>query len=88
MGDGLAAWYGRDFAEVNRILAAPSAEENLAAQGEAFREVLSLMIAQRAPSYFLHRGYPELERLDGQLFALAREWRRDFPPRCAMRRCR
>ncbi|MDR6477600.1 membrane peptidoglycan carboxypeptidase [Burkholderia sp. OAS925] len=72
MGDGLAAWYGRDFADVNRILAAPSSEENLAAQGEAFREVLSLMIAQRAPSYFLHRGYPELERLtDSYLRLLA-----------------
>ncbi|WP_025596864.1 transglycosylase domain-containing protein [Burkholderia sp. WSM2230] len=72
MGDGLAAWYGRDFADVNRILTAPSTEQNLPEQGEAFRQVLSLMIAQRAPSYFLHRGYPELERLtDSYLRLLA-----------------
>ncbi|MEC5404458.1 transglycosylase domain-containing protein [Paraburkholderia sp. MPAMCS5] len=72
MGDGLAAWYGRDFSEVNRILNAPSTEENLPEQGAAFREVLSLMIAQRAPSYFLHRGYPDLERLtDSYLRLLA-----------------
>ncbi|WMY12118.1 transglycosylase domain-containing protein [Paraburkholderia phenoliruptrix] len=72
MGDGLAAWYGRDFADVNRILAAPASAENLPEQGEAFRQVLSLMIAQRAPSYFLHRGYPELERLtDSYLRLLA-----------------
>ncbi|MBT2789775.1 transglycosylase domain-containing protein [Paraburkholderia strydomiana] len=72
MGDGLAAWYGRDFADVNRILNAPATTENLPQQGEAFRQVLSLMIAQRAPSYFLHRGYPELERLtDSYLRLLA-----------------
>ncbi|MGF6770326.1 membrane peptidoglycan carboxypeptidase [Paraburkholderia sp. GAS199] len=72
IGDGLAAWYGRDFADVNRILMAPSTSDTLAAQGEAFRQVLSLMIAQRAPSFFLHRGYPELERLtDSYLRLLA-----------------
>ena len=72
LGDGLAAWYGRDFAEVNRILNAPSTAQNLPEQGEAFRQVLSLMIAQRAPSYLLHRGYRELERLtDSYLRLLA-----------------
>jgi membrane peptidoglycan carboxypeptidase len=62
MGDGLAAWYGRDFDEVNTILNAPSSADNLAEQALAFRQVLSLMIAQRAPSYFLHHGYAELGR--------------------------
>ncbi|MFM0740890.1 transglycosylase domain-containing protein [Paraburkholderia xenovorans] len=72
IGDGLAAWYGRDFSDVNRILNAPSTQANLPEQGEAFRQVLSLMIAQRAPSYFLRRGYGELERLtDSYLRLLA-----------------
>ncbi|MFM0033292.1 transglycosylase domain-containing protein [Paraburkholderia strydomiana] len=72
IGDGLAAWYGRDFGDVNRLLNAPSSAQNLAEQGKTFREVLSLMIAQRAPSYFLHRGYGELERLtDSYLRLLA-----------------
>ncbi|MFM0236728.1 transglycosylase domain-containing protein [Paraburkholderia phytofirmans] len=72
IGDGLAAWYGRDFDEVNRVLIAPSTEQNLPEQGIAFRQVLSLMIAQRAPSYFLHHGYKELERLtDSYLRLLA-----------------
>ncbi|WP_345816083.1 transglycosylase domain-containing protein [Paraburkholderia sp. PREW-6R] len=62
IGDGLAAWYGRDFNDINRLLNAPSTVQNLPDQGVAFRQVLSLMIAQRAPSYFLHHGYPELER--------------------------
>ncbi|MCA7900269.1 transglycosylase domain-containing protein [Burkholderia cepacia] len=63
IGDGLAAWYGRDFNDVNRILSAPTTGDNVDEQGKAFREVLSLIIAQRAPSYFLNRGYPALERL-------------------------
>ncbi|NYH25390.1 transglycosylase domain-containing protein [Paraburkholderia bryophila] len=72
IGDGLAAWYGRDFNDVNRILKAPSTEANLPEQGVAFRQVLSLMIAQRAPSYFLHHGYDQLEQLtDSYLRLLA-----------------
>ena len=72
MGDGLAAWYGRDFGEVNAILNAPSSADNLTEQALAFRQVLSLMIAQRAPSYFLHHGYGELERMtDSYLRLLA-----------------
>ncbi|KWE47016.1 glycosyl transferase family 51 [Burkholderia ubonensis] len=72
IGDGLAAWYGRDFNELNRLLAAPTTAENVDQQGTAFREVLSLMIAQRAPSYFLNSGYPALQRLtDSYLRLLA-----------------
>jgi membrane peptidoglycan carboxypeptidase len=72
MGDGLAAWYGRDFDEVNAILNAPTSADNLTEQALAFRQVLSLMIAQRAPSYFLHHGYDELERMtDSYLRLLA-----------------
>ncbi|OLL32365.1 glycosyl transferase family 51 [Burkholderia sp. SRS-W-2-2016] len=72
IGDGLSAWYGRDFRETNRLLNAQPTDANLPEQGQAFREVLSLMIAQRAPSFFLRRGYPELERLtDSYLRLLA-----------------
>lgn len=63
IGDGVAAWYGRDFNEVNRLLGAPATSDNLVAQAVAFRHVLSLIIAQRAPSYFLNSGYPALQRL-------------------------
>lgn len=72
IGDGLAAWYGRDFDEVNRILAAPTTDENLPAQGLAFRQVLSLMIAQRGPSHFLLRRNADLASLtDSYLRLLA-----------------
>lgn len=63
IGDGLAAWYGRDFDEVNRVLKAPPTPENIAEQGLAFRQVLSLMIAQRGPSHFLLRNNNELNTL-------------------------
>ncbi|WP_200823084.1 transglycosylase domain-containing protein, partial [Caballeronia catudaia] len=60
--DGMAAWYGRGFDDYNRILNAPVSAETLDAQALAFKQALSLMIAQRAPSRFLRPGSPELER--------------------------
>ena len=72
IGDGLAAWYGRDFRDVNRILRAPLSDATLDEQALAFRQVLSLLIAQRAPSYFLQRDNPALARLtDSYLRLLA-----------------
>lgn len=68
LGDGLWAWYGRDFDEVNQLLAAPLAEPTagepprqalafkhalLPLQAQAFKQALSLMVAQRRPSYYL-----------------------------------
>lgn len=71
LGDGLTAWYGRDFAQVNRLLSQASAETGngeiapgvLADEALAFKQVLSLLIAQRAPSYYLGRNHPALDRL-------------------------
>ena len=68
LGDALWAWYGRDFDEVNRLLSAPiaaldpgsPARQALAfkhalvpKQALAFKQVLSLLVAQRRPSYYL-----------------------------------
>ncbi|QGZ63987.1 transglycosylase domain-containing protein [Paraburkholderia acidisoli] len=63
LGDGLAAWYGRDFRDVNRILRAPLSSATLDEQALAFRQVLSLLIAQRAPSYFLQKNNDALAKL-------------------------
>ncbi|TKC86838.1 glycosyl transferase family 51 [Trinickia terrae] len=80
LGDGLATWYGRDFDEINRLLADSDAETGngpvapgaLAEQALAFKQVLSLLVAQRAPSYFLHPDSPALEHLtDSYLRVLA-----------------
>lgn len=73
MGDGLWAWYGRDFAQVNALLhrgasaAQPSVEEAL-----AYKQALSLVIAQRRPSYYLADSDSDLEPLtDSHLRLLA-----------------
>jgi membrane peptidoglycan carboxypeptidase len=61
LAEGLRVWYGADFQQINRVLsdtAAPIAE-----RGQALREVLSLMIAQRRPSHFLAKGHKELAQL-------------------------
>ncbi|EIM93830.1 hypothetical protein WQE_47374 [Paraburkholderia hospita] len=72
IGDGMAVWYGRDFVEFNRILHAPPSAETLDEKALAFKQVLSLMIAQRAPSRFLRPGNPDLDRLtDSYLRLLA-----------------
>ncbi|KAF1050812.1 MAG: hypothetical protein GAK41_01479 [Burkholderia gladioli] len=48
---------------MNRILSAPATAANLPEQAATYREVLSLLIAQRAPSFFLNRGYADLQKL-------------------------
>lgn len=64
LGDGLTLWYGADFAQVNRTLAAPaSTDVALGRKGLALKQVLSLVIAQRRPGYYLGKGRAELERL-------------------------
>jgi membrane peptidoglycan carboxypeptidase len=73
LGDGLWVWFGADFDDVNRLLAAPEGEgEFLKAQGLALRQVLGLMIAHRRPSHYLARGRDDLARLtDAHLRILA-----------------
>ena len=51
LGDGLWAWYGRDFETANRLLSDPNYDP--AARAEVFREALSLIDAQRRPSGLL-----------------------------------
>ncbi len=72
-GDAMSAWFGVDLAEVNRLLshqAASDAETRRRAQ--VYKDALSLLIAQRRPSYYLNAGRDDLERLtDSYLRALA-----------------
>ncbi len=55
LGDGLAAWYGASFDEVNRRLAAPIALENGDREevARAYVLALSLFVAQRRPTTLL-----------------------------------
>ncbi|WP_420232001.1 transglycosylase domain-containing protein [Pseudomonas sp. ABY48] len=64
MAEGLRVWYGADFKRANeRLFSTANDPKSLAEKGLALREILSLMIAQRRPSYFLSKGHDELARL-------------------------
>ncbi|MDF3833107.1 transglycosylase domain-containing protein [Cupriavidus basilensis] len=81
LGNGMWAWYGRDFDEANRLLASavgpgPGAGQAEGEQGQlqarVFKEALSLIIAQRGPSHFLRRNTEALAALtDSHLRLLA-----------------
>lgn len=73
IGDGMWVWYGREFADVNRLLGGDLANPN-AETALVFKEALSLMIAQRRPSYYLGDGANDLETLaDSHLRILAQD---------------
>ncbi len=64
IADGLRLWFGADFAEVNRVLdSRRNADVPYEAQGLALRQVLSLLIAQRRPSYYLGAGREDMAQL-------------------------
>ncbi|WP_231943484.1 transglycosylase domain-containing protein [Hydrogenophaga crassostreae] len=67
IGDGLWAWYGRDFPEVQRILkAAGASAADDPATAMLYKQVLSLLISQRRPSHYLNAPVAELETLTNQ----------------------
>jgi membrane peptidoglycan carboxypeptidase len=61
LGDGLWTWYHADFVHVNRVLTSQDVERDparLAAYALAYKQVLSLLVAHRRPSFYL-RHHPE-----------------------------
>ena len=68
LGDAMWVWYGRDFAEFNRLLADSGdalhePAETLQRQALAFTQALSLLVAQRRPSHYLGAGEAALGEL-------------------------
>ncbi len=66
LGDGLSAWYGVDFDSVNqklRALSTLSSDADMTPFAEAYKQVLSLFIAHRRPSFYLIAGLKELNAL-------------------------
>ncbi|MBV5325169.1 MAG: transglycosylase domain-containing protein, partial [Rhodospirillaceae bacterium] len=62
IGDGLWAWYGLDLDKVNKTLAKkPRAKD--AAYASALKHVLSLIVAERRPSYYLAANRKALDAL-------------------------
>jgi membrane peptidoglycan carboxypeptidase len=60
LGEGLAAWFGLDFDQVNTLLRAPASTPKAA---RAYKHVLALLISQRKPSYYLLNGRAQLDAL-------------------------
>lgn len=66
LGDGMWAWYGADFQDINTKLSnlsAMSAKADPTPYAEAYKQVLSLFIAHRRPSFYLIAGLQELNAL-------------------------
>ena len=69
--EGLWAWYGTDPAEAGRVLNAPAKdEETLARKAELYKQALSLVLAQRRPSYYLIADRPALRQLTDRYLSL------------------
>jgi len=85
IGDGLWVWYGADLNNVSRLLTLDYAQDGaLDEQGLALRQVLSLLIAHRRPSYYLTRGREQLSTLtDSYLRLLAQDGLISLPLRDA-----
>lgn len=74
LGDGLWAWYGADLATVSQRLRKVTSESDALAQGRAYRQVLSLLVAQRRPSGLLWGDRKRLADLtDSYLRLMAQE---------------
>jgi membrane peptidoglycan carboxypeptidase len=73
IGDGMWAWYGRGFDDYNHLLRQPiTGGADQQATALAFKQALSLIIAQRRPAYYLHAGEEALRQLtDSHLRLLA-----------------
>ncbi|HVE21024.1 MAG TPA: transglycosylase domain-containing protein [Acidocella sp.] len=57
-------WYGADFSAAGNLLMSPATDPaTLAAQGQAYREMLSLLLAGRRPAYYLLQNRAALEAL-------------------------
>ena len=64
LGDGLWAWYGTDLALAVKVLSEPAMDaRSLQLKALAYKQVLSLMLAQRRPSHYLIADRNALERL-------------------------
>ena len=77
IGDGLWAWYGLDFDKVNRILAKPPRGKD-AAYASMLKHALSLIVAERRPSYYLAANRKALDALTDDHLDSAGQRRTDF----------
>lgn len=64
LGDGLWAWYGTDLDIAREVLSEEATDaRGLQLKALAYKQVLSLLLAQRRPSYYLIQDRQALDRL-------------------------
>jgi membrane peptidoglycan carboxypeptidase len=71
--EGLKVWYDADVDRWNTLLVADEhtlSADDMAARAQAYRQVLSLLLALRRPSWYLVRDRPGLEQLTDQYLRL------------------
>lgn len=77
LGDGLNAWFGADFNEVNRLLSANTLQGQAkisAQQAQVYRQVLNILLSQRRPTYYLGKGFDALQtKTDSYLRIMAEQ---------------
>ena len=73
LGEGLWAWYGIDPAEANRVLEDPlQTSGRLLRRAQVYKQVLSLLLAQRRPSWYLPGEIQALDALTNRYLRLLR----------------
>ena len=74
LAEGLAVWYGSDFDESNRVLERnPGDGEGLAERATVFKQILSLLLAQRRPQRYLVQDRDALLRLTDSYLRLLQQ---------------
>jgi len=74
LGEGLWAWYGTDLEEANRVLEDPrQTSARLLRRALVYKQVLSLLLAQRRPSWYLPGEIQALDALSNRYLRLLRE---------------
>lgn len=67
LGDGLWAWYGTDLADVISLLSKQASNlDDFTKQATVYKQILSLILAQRRPSYYLLNNRKALNDLANQ----------------------
>ena len=71
LGDGMFVWYNTEFEDLNRLLKQKDYKSiDLERQAMILKQVISLMIAHRRPSYYLVRGRTDLAVLSNSYVRL------------------
>jgi membrane peptidoglycan carboxypeptidase len=70
LGDGLWVWYGTDLATANRVLSAAPSDVDPHLRAQIYKQVLSLLLAQRRPTYYLMEDRQALTALTDRYLRL------------------